>query len=91
MKDNDLILIVDPDRPRRKWPLWRVLGIFCGAYGRVRVAKIQVGNKTLKGPLTKLCQLEFSQSKINSVNKEKAHPGEERCCGELWKVLETFI
>lgn len=89
MKDNDLIFIVDPDRPRRKWPLRRVLGIFCGAYGRV--AKIQVGNKTLKGPLTKLCQLELNQSKIDSVDKEKAHPGEEGCCGELWKVLETFI
>ena len=42
MKENDVLLIAVPDKPRGKWPLGRVLEIFCGANGRGSVPKVQV-------------------------------------------------
>ena len=40
MKENDVVLTVDPDTPRGKWPLGRVLEIFCGTDVQIRVGKI---------------------------------------------------
>lgn len=40
IRGNDVVLIVDPDTPRRKWLLGKVLEIFCGPEKRLRVAKV---------------------------------------------------
>ena len=60
MKEGDVVLIVDPDTQRGKWPMGRVLKIFPGTDGRVRVAKVKVGNTTLKRAIARLCPLEFN-------------------------------
>ena len=43
------------------WKRWvkEWLEIFPGTDGRVRVAKIEVGNTTLRRPITRLYRLEF--------------------------------
>ena len=42
MKENDVVLAVDPDTPKGKWLLGRALEIFPGTDGRIRVAKIKL-------------------------------------------------
>ena len=59
VRKGDVMLVVSPDTPRGKWPLGRVLDVYPGKDGHVRVAKIQVGNGTLTRPVTKLCPLEL--------------------------------
>ena len=48
-------------------------GRYRGTDGRLRVAKIQAGNTTLKKQITKLCPAKLRQKKIVSVDKEKPH------------------
>ena len=48
MKENRIVLILNPGTLREKWPLGRVSRIFCGTDGRVRVVKFQLVYKTLK-------------------------------------------
>ncbi|MCG8045043.1 MAG: hypothetical protein N0E48_05150, partial [Candidatus Thiodiazotropha endolucinida] len=56
---GDVMLVVSPDTPRGKWPLGRVLEVYPGKDGHVRVVKNQVGDGTLIRPVTKLCPLEL--------------------------------
>ena len=55
---GEVVLIVSPDTSRGNWPLGRVIEVYPGADGRVRVAKLQVGQGTLVRPIVKLCPLE---------------------------------
>ena len=64
MKENNVILIIDPDTPKGMWPLGRVIEIFCGKNERVIVAKVQIGNARLKRLITKFVLLGFSQMNI---------------------------
>ena len=55
---GEVVLVISPDTPRGNWPLGRVLEVYPGDDGRIRVVKIQVGEGTLTRPVTKLCPLE---------------------------------
>ena len=48
MRENGVVLILNSDTLREKWPLGRVSRIFCETDGWVRVAKFQLVYKTLK-------------------------------------------
>ena len=54
------VLAVSLDSSRDHWPLCRIIEIFPGKDGYVRVATLQVGHKTLKRPVTRLCILKYS-------------------------------
>ena len=54
---GDVVLVVDRDTPRGKWPLGRVTELFPGKDGYTRVVKLQVGKNTLVRPIVKLCPL----------------------------------
>ena len=56
---GEVLFVVSPDISRGNWPLGRVLEVYPGQDGRVRVAKIEVGQGTLLRPITKLCPLEL--------------------------------
>ena len=58
---GEVVLVVSPDTSRGNWPLGRVLEVYPGTDGRVRVAKLQVGQGTVVRPVTKLCPLECGQ------------------------------
>ena len=49
---------MSPDSPRAHLPLAKVMQVFPGKDGKVRVAQIQMGQKLLKRPVNKLCLLE---------------------------------
>ena len=47
------MLAISPDCPRAHWPLGRVLEVYPGQDGHVRVAKIQIGQNTVLRPVSK--------------------------------------
>ena len=59
IKDGDVMLVISPDTSKGIWPLGRVLEIYPGQDGHVRLVKIQVGEGTLIRPVTKLCPLQL--------------------------------
>ena len=61
VKVGDVVLVISPDTSRGNWPLGRVLEVYPGTDGRVRVAKVKVGQGTLVRSVTKLCPLECDQ------------------------------
>ena len=59
IKVGDVVLVVSSDTARGNWPLGRILELYPGKDGQVRVAKIQVGQGTMTRAVTKLCPLEL--------------------------------
>ena len=55
---GDLVLIVDENVHRGRWPLARVIEVFQGKDGFVRSAKVRTSLATFVRPVTKLCFLE---------------------------------
>ena len=62
---GDLVLIVDEDVHRGKWPLGRVEEVFRGKDGFVRSARIRTSLTTFIRPVTKLCFLESDKESSN--------------------------
>lgn len=58
MKVGDLVLVLQPDTPRGKWPLGRIIKTYAGADGHVRTADIKLKDTVLKRPVVKLCPIE---------------------------------
>ena len=56
---GDVMLVISPDTTRGNWPLGRVIEVYPGQDGHVRVVKSRVGEGTLIRPVTKLCPLEL--------------------------------
>ena len=55
---GDVVLCMDPDTPRGRWPLGRITEVHPGVDGNVRVVTLQVKGKTYKRPITRLVPLE---------------------------------
>ena len=60
LKEGDLVQIVDNNAPRGQWSLARVLEVFPGEDGRVRVVKVKTATGVLTRPVAQLCFLEES-------------------------------
>ena len=58
IQTGEVVLVISPDTARGNWPLGRVVEVYSGQDGRVRVAKVQVEQGTFIRPITKLCPLE---------------------------------
>lgn len=54
---NDLVLITAENTPPSKWPLARVVEVFCGKDGLVRVVKLKTATTVLERPVNKLILL----------------------------------
>ena len=57
MKKGDVVLVLQLDFPRGRWPLGRIIEIFPGRDGHTRVVKVQCGDKTYVRPIHKLVPL----------------------------------
>lgn len=57
LKRDDVVLVLQPDLPRGRWPLGRIVDTFPGKYGHTRVVKVQCGQKTYVRPVHKLVPL----------------------------------
>lgn len=59
LKEDDLVVVIDPDVRRRDWKVGRIVHTYPGADGLIRVVDVKVGIKILKRPITKLSPLEM--------------------------------
>ncbi|XP_059062277.1 uncharacterized protein LOC131855080 [Achroia grisella] len=57
LRIGDLVLIVDSNLPRNTWPRGRVIAVFPGPDGVIRVADIQTKNGVLRRPTKRLVVL----------------------------------
>ena len=56
---GDVMLLLEPNTPRGKWPLVVVDAVHPGQDGHVRVVDVRRGGQVLRRPITKLCPLDF--------------------------------
>ena len=47
LKVGDVVLVIQPDAPRGRWPLGRIVEVYPGRDGHTRVAKVACGVKTV--------------------------------------------
>ena len=59
---DDIVLVVSPDTSRGQWPLGRILEVYPGKDGHVRVVKVQVGKTEMLRPVTRICPLELDSA-----------------------------
>ena len=57
LKVGDVVLVIQPDAPRGRWPLGRIVEVYPGRDGDTRVAKVACGVKTVVKPIHKLIPL----------------------------------
>ncbi|XP_065193163.1 uncharacterized protein LOC135824359 [Sycon ciliatum] len=55
---GDVVLLIDPATPRGQWRLARIIEVYPGPDGHVRVVKLQAGNQQYKRPISRVCPLE---------------------------------
>ena len=53
-----LVLLAEDNVLRNRWPMGRVMEVFCGEDGGVRSVKIKIAGNVFHRPVTKLCLLE---------------------------------
>ena len=59
VKVGEIVLVINPETQKGHWPLGRILEVYPGKDGFVRVVKVLVGDTVLKRPVTKICKLEL--------------------------------
>ncbi|XP_043238930.1 uncharacterized protein LOC122390257 [Amphibalanus amphitrite] len=55
---GELVLVTDDNLPRGHWPVGRVVNVFPGADGRVRVVEVATATGRYRRPVSRLCRLE---------------------------------
>ena len=61
VQENDLVLVIDKQRPRNNWPEGRIMETYKGTDSYVRSARVCLRDTELVRPITKLCILEEAQ------------------------------
>ena len=54
---GDVVLVIQPDTPRGRWPSGRIAEVYPGRDGHTRVAKVVCAVKTVGRRITKLIPL----------------------------------
>ena len=57
LKPGDVVLVINLNLPRGHWPLGRIIEVFPGKDGHVRIPKVLLGKNVLVRPISKLCSL----------------------------------
>lgn len=65
---GDIVLIESDDKKRIMWPMARIMELFPGRDGHIRVAKLKTSNGTLTRPMQRLFPLEVSTEEIPPIN-----------------------
>ncbi|XP_046643169.1 uncharacterized protein LOC124328443 [Daphnia pulicaria] len=73
---GDIVIVIEPDTPRGKWPIARVVEVFTGPDGVVRSAIVRLRSSTntteLHRPAVKLCLLESWDAEDASAFERRA-------------------
>lgn len=70
IEPGSVVMLVDPQVPRSLWHIGRVMKVFPGADGHVRIAEIQIKGRTYTRPIARLIVLP-------EIPEEDQHPGSE--------------
>jgi hypothetical protein len=62
LQDGDLVLVLDDETPRGRWPLGRITEVHYGRDGLVRSVKVFTRGIVLTRPINKLCFLEHQSN-----------------------------
>ncbi|KAJ8016407.1 hypothetical protein DPEC_G00006900 [Dallia pectoralis] len=57
LKENVVVMLVDPQLPRALWPIGRVIKVHTSADGHVRSAEVEIKGKTYTRPVARLVAL----------------------------------
>ena len=57
-KIGDVVLVLSTDIGRGKWQIARILDVFPGKDGHIRVVKVKIDDSEYIRPISKLCPLE---------------------------------
>ena len=79
---GDVVLVVDPNTARGHWPLGRILEVFPGKDGHVRVVRVRISNQTFIRPVTRLCLLDPSPPEVSSFGNNLYEAAEAPQKGE---------
>ena len=58
IKVGDVVLVIEPDVPRRNWKLGRIEAVYPGRDGLVRVVDVRTGGAVKRRPISRLSPLE---------------------------------
>ncbi|KFD67555.1 hypothetical protein M514_20232 [Trichuris suis] len=72
LRNDDVVIVIEPDMPRGKWSLGRVIHVFPGDDGIVRSALVRANGTTVHRPATKLCLLESADNDVDSPSVHRA-------------------
>ena len=56
---GDTVLEIDPKTPRRTWKIGRIVEVYPGQDGLVRVVDVRIGGRVMRRPIHKLSPLEL--------------------------------
>ena len=56
---GDIVLVVDPDTPRGKWPLGRIIKTFPSTDGNIRKVQVIINRKKYIRPISRICILKL--------------------------------
>ena len=59
LKEGDVVLIAESNAARGEWPLGRVMEVYPGEDGLVRVVRVKSKNREYLRPVHRLCPLEY--------------------------------
>ena len=59
LRENDLVLCIDPDTPRAKWQMGRVVQTTLGKDNRVRVVTVLIDGKEFRRPISRLIRIQM--------------------------------
>jgi len=66
IKVGDLVFIADGDLPRCQWPRGRIVKVFPGSDGRVRVVEVKTSSGIYRRPVVKICPLDVETNLVDS-------------------------
>lgn len=75
LKIDDVVMLMDDDLPRNQWPLGRIVDVFPGPDGKVRVANVKVVKRIFKRSIRHLIPIPVQ------VNDPHLEPDSEEPCG----------
>jgi hypothetical protein len=62
-KEGDIVLVIDPEASRRDWKIGRIVDVYPGSDGLVRVVDVKVGDSTYRRSISRIAQLELEDNK----------------------------
>lgn len=58
---GEVVIVMDDQLPRNRWPLGRIIKTHPGDDGQVRAVTVKIAGKEYKRPVVKICRLDITE------------------------------